>query len=122
MAYAKYFLSKNKPKLNPKTLAAFIKQALREDIGSKDITTQLSIPKNKKIQAKIIAQENFIVCGVLIAEKVFKTVDPGLKFKEMIKEGAFVKNNETIASISGSARSILTAERVTLKLLLEALT
>ncbi len=117
MAYAKYFLSKNKPALNPKTLAAFIKQALVEDIGSKDITTRLSIRKNKKIQAKIIAKENFILCGVLIAEKVFKTVGPCLKFKKMIKEGAYVKNNETIAIISGPARSILTAERVSLNLL-----
>ncbi|MDO9573107.1 MAG: hypothetical protein Q7J37_04425, partial [Candidatus Omnitrophota bacterium] len=69
MAYAKHFLSKNKPEINPKTIAAFIKQALLEDIGSKDITTQLCIEKNKKIQAKIIAKENFILCGVLIAEK-----------------------------------------------------
>jgi len=117
MAYAKHFLSKNKPEINPKTIATFIKQALLEDIGSKDITTQLCIEKNKKIQAKIIAKENFILCGVLIAEKVFKTVDPGLKFKTIIKEGAQVKNKQTIAVISGSARSILTAERVCLNLL-----
>jgi nicotinate-nucleotide pyrophosphorylase (carboxylating) len=117
MAYAKYFLTKNKPSLNPKALISLINAALLEDIGNQDITTCLSVGKNKKIKAKIIAKENFKLCGVLIAKKVFKTADSGLKFKQMIKEGSCVKKGETIAIISGSARSILTAERVSLNLL-----
>lgn len=117
MACAKYFLSKSKPKINPQALVRLINEALLEDIGSEDITSQLSIAKNKKIKAKIIAKENFILCGSLIAKKVFKTVDPGLKFKQMVKEGSCVRNRETIAIVSGSARSILAAERVSLNLL-----
>ncbi|MDD5097154.1 MAG: carboxylating nicotinate-nucleotide diphosphorylase [Candidatus Omnitrophica bacterium] len=117
MAYVKYFLSENKPKIAPKILNALIKQFLLEDIGKQDITTALCIKKNKKIRVKIIAKENFIVCGVLIAKQVFKSIDPGLKFKPLLKEGAYVKNKQTIAIISGPARSILTAERVSLNLL-----
>ena len=117
MAYAKYFLTKTKPKINPKILSTLINEALLEDIGSRDITTQLSVGKNTKIQAKIIAQENFILCGILVAEKVFNTVDPSLKFQQKIKEGSRVRNKETLAVISGSASSILTAERVSLNFL-----
>jgi nicotinate-nucleotide pyrophosphorylase (carboxylating) len=117
MAYAKYFLSKSKPKVNPRELKSIIKYALSEDIGRGDITTQLSIPKDVSIKAKIIAKENFLLCGIDLAGEVFKTVDPSLKFKPLIKEGGQVFNKNALAVISGKAGSILTAERVALNLL-----
>jgi len=117
MAYAKYFLTENKPQINQKDLLALIKHALAEDIGRGDITTRLTIPQHKKIKVKIIAKENFLLCGISVAEKVFRVVDPGVSFKKMTKEGKSVKNGQTIAIISGRARSILKAERVALNLL-----
>jgi len=117
MAYDKYFLSERKPEINPEKLEAIIRHALIEDIGRGDITTQLTIPKDKEIKAKIIAKEDFLLCGVIVAEKVFKTVDPGIKFEQKIKEGKEVKARKSIAVISGKASSILTAERVALNLL-----
>ncbi len=117
MAYDKYFLSESKPEINPEKLETIIRHALIEDIGRGDITTQLTIPKDKQIKAKIMAKEDFLLCGVIVAEKVFKTVDPGVKFQQKIKEGSLVKAKKTIAVISGKASSILTAERVALNLL-----
>jgi nicotinate-nucleotide pyrophosphorylase (carboxylating) len=117
MAYDKYFLSESKPEINPEKLENIIRHALIEDIGRGDITTQLTIPKDKEIKAKIIAKEDFLLCGVIVAEKVFKTVDPSIKFEQKIKEGKQVKAKKTIAVISGKASSILTAERVALNLL-----
>ncbi|MDP3041782.1 MAG: carboxylating nicotinate-nucleotide diphosphorylase [Candidatus Omnitrophota bacterium] len=117
MAYAKYFLSETKPELNPEELKAIIERALTEDIGRGDITTQLNIPKDICIQAEIIAQEDFLLCGIDLAGNVFKTVDPSLKFTPKIKEGRGVCNKDTLAIISGRAGSILTAERVALNLL-----
>ncbi|MFA5093370.1 MAG: carboxylating nicotinate-nucleotide diphosphorylase [Candidatus Omnitrophota bacterium] len=117
MAYDKYFLSEKKPQINPKELKAIIKRALAEDIGKGDITTNLTIAKNAKVVAKIIAKENFILCGNFVAKNVFTTVDPTLKFIEKIKEGGQVEANDTIAIITGKARSILNAERVALNLL-----
>jgi nicotinate-nucleotide pyrophosphorylase (carboxylating) len=117
MAYDKYFLSERKPEINPEKLEAIIRHALIEDIGRGDITTQLTIPKDKEIKAKIIAKEDFLLCGVIVAEKVFKTVDPSIKFEQKIREGKQVKAKKTIAVISGKASSILTAERVALNLL-----
>ncbi|TRZ95325.1 carboxylating nicotinate-nucleotide diphosphorylase [bacterium] len=117
MAYDKYFLTENKPEINPEKLEAIIRHALIEDIGRGDITTQLTIPKDKEIRAKIIAKEDFLLCGAIVAEKVFKTVDPAVKFEQKIKEGRQVLAKKTIAVISGKASSILTAERVALNLL-----
>ncbi|MCX5710340.1 MAG: carboxylating nicotinate-nucleotide diphosphorylase, partial [Candidatus Omnitrophica bacterium] len=88
-----------------------------EDIGSGDITTQLTIPKDKEINAVLIAKEDCVVCGLEVSEKVFKTVDRDVKFNPQVKEGQLIKNKKVIAKISGKAASILSAERVALNLL-----
>jgi nicotinate-nucleotide pyrophosphorylase (carboxylating) len=117
MGYDKYFLSEGKPEINPEKLETVVRHALIEDIGRGDITTQLTIPKDKTIKAKIVAKEDFLLCGSIVAEKVFKSVDPSVKFEQKVKEGRRVKNKKTIAVIHGKASSILTAERVALNLL-----
>jgi nicotinate-nucleotide pyrophosphorylase (carboxylating) len=117
MAYDKYFLSENKPGINPEKLESIVRHALIEDIGRGDITTQLTIPKDKTIKAKIVAKEEFLLCGMLVAEKVFKSVDHSVEFIQKSKEGRMVKPKKTIALVSGKASSILTAERVALNLL-----
>lgn len=117
MAYDKYFLSESKPEINPEKLETIVRHALIEDIGRGDITTQLTIPKDKKVKARIIAKENFLLCGSPVAEKVFKSVDSSVRFEQKIKEGACVRSGKTIAVVSGKASSILTAERVSLNLL-----
>lgn len=117
MVYTKYFLSENKPKLSSPEIKLIIKRALAEDIGRGDITTKLNIPKNRLINARIIAKENFLLCGIDLVGIVFKTVDSSLIFKPQIKEGKKVLKLDTLAIISGNAASILTAERVALNLL-----
>lgn len=117
MASAKYFLSRAKPKINARNLELIIKQALAEDTGKGDITTELTLPKNKKIKAEIVAKENFLLCGITVAKEVFKAVDPRLNFIQKIKEGKQVRRNARLAVISGKASSILRAERVALNLL-----
>lgn len=94
-----------------------IKQALKEDIGKKDVTTELIIPKNKIVNAILLAKENCVVCGLGIAGLVFKTQDARIKFKPQVKDGAAVKKGKVLARISGRAASILTAERVALNFL-----
>jgi nicotinate-nucleotide pyrophosphorylase (carboxylating) len=111
------FPTEDKPQINLKDFRSLVKRVLAEDIGSGDITTQLTIPKHKKIKAKIIAQEDFLLCGINLAGEVFKTVDPSLKFKSQLKEGSRVSKKQVLAVISGNASSIITAERVALNLL-----
>jgi nicotinate-nucleotide pyrophosphorylase (carboxylating) len=117
MAYAKYFLNSSQPKLDLRQVKSIIIRALEEDIGRRDITTSLTIPETISIKAKIMAKENFLLCGIHLAKEVFKTVDPSLKFISQVKEGQQVLNTDILAVISGKASSILTAERVALNLL-----
>lgn len=117
MQSGRYFLSDKKPSLDPHKLDSILRHALVEDIGKGDITTQLTIPEGKEIKAELLAKESCIVCGLEVAERVFKMVDQEIKFVPKVKEGGLVKSNKPIAGLSGKASSILTAERVALNLL-----
>lgn len=94
-----------------------IKKALREDIGRKDITTALIIPEDKYAQAVLLAKEECVICGIGIASQVFEAQDRSIKFKPLVVDGQKIKKDKVIARISGKARSILTAERVSLNFL-----
>lgn len=94
-----------------------ILNALKEDIGSGDITTQAIITKDKVIKAQILAKDNFVVCGIGVVLSVFKLQDKDVKFTPCVKDGDFVKKGKTLAVITGRARSILAAERVALNFL-----
>lgn len=117
MSSNKYFLCEDKPQLNQEKLDYIVRHALIEDIGKGDITTQLTIPKDKDIEAKLIVNEDCIVCGLGVAEKVFKTVDNNVSFEPLVKEGRSAKKKKAIVKLKGKASSILTAERVALNLL-----
>ena len=94
-----------------------VKQALAEDLKpSGDITTKL-IKNNKKIRAKIIANQNCVVGGLNFAKKAFKLSDKNINFKLNAKEGKKVSKGKVIATIDGKAKAILTSERVALNFL-----
>lgn len=113
----KYFLSHEEPKLDPNKLDLIIRHALLEDIGKGDITTELTIPKNKMVKANIIAKEDCVICGMEVLERVFQIVDKNIKFTPQAEEGKKVKSGKTIAVIAGKGFRILEAERVALNLL-----
>mgnify|MGYP001590018874 CR=1 FL=1 len=94
-----------------------IRNALKEDIVSGDITSELLLPKNKKIKAIILLKEEAVIAGLRIAEKVFKTVDNKIKFKAQVLEGSLQKKGKIIAVLEGSARHMLLAERTALNFL-----
>ena len=98
-------------------IQSIIETALAEDIGSGDITTMATVDKNAEGNAEIIAKENLVVAGILIAEAVFKTVDEKIIFKAFVKDGDEVKNGKAIAWVSGRLSSILTGERIALNFL-----
>jgi len=111
------FLSEEKPVLDLHKLDAIIRHALVEDIGKGDITTQLTIPKDKEVTAVFVARETCVACGLPVAERVFKLIDSSVKFNTIAKEGRVIKKGKILAKLSGKASSILTGERVALNLL-----
>jgi len=103
--------------VNELDIENIIKRALREDIGRKDITTQIFIPKKKLVKAIILAKQPCVACGLGIAGLVFKTKDRNLKFKSMARDGEKVRSGKVLARVTGKAQSILAAERVALNFL-----
>jgi nicotinate-nucleotide pyrophosphorylase (carboxylating) len=103
--------------LHPDILTA-IQRALLEDIGSGDITTNSIVPSDASMKGKIIAKQNGIIAGLDVAKAVYEIVDSKIEFNATISEGArVVDDRQTVATISGSARSLLTAERTALNFL-----
>ncbi|MBI4686929.1 MAG: carboxylating nicotinate-nucleotide diphosphorylase [Nitrospirae bacterium] len=94
-----------------------LRSALKEDIGHGDITTSAVTPPNHKSKAVIIAKEDLMLAGIRFIERVFILTDPTINFRAHKKDGDIVKEGAAIAAISGSTRSLLTAERVALNLL-----
>jgi nicotinate-nucleotide pyrophosphorylase (carboxylating) len=89
--------------------------ALEEDLGrAGDITSDLIIPATKKAKMKLAARKPGTIAGLIAAECAFGLVDPELKFIAKLPDGSQVKAGAVVATIEGSARSILTAERVAL--------
>lgn len=100
--------------VNGLDLIPLVRRALQEDIGKRDITTEIVIPRNNKAKALLLAKEDCVVCGLGIARQVYKEHDSGVKFKALTRDGAYVKKGRVLAKISGKATSILTCERVAL--------
>ncbi|MFC1501694.1 carboxylating nicotinate-nucleotide diphosphorylase [Elusimicrobiota bacterium] len=94
-----------------------IAQALTEDGAKNDITTQLLIPKSANTNAKLVAKENGVICGLSIFKSVFKTLDKGIKVKSFVSDGSRVTKGKILAEIRGNARSILSGERTALNFL-----
>jgi nicotinate-nucleotide pyrophosphorylase (carboxylating) len=103
--------------LDLKELNRIIENALREDIGKGDITTNLVISKKFNMTANFVARENCVVCGLEVLENIFARSSGKVKFKKLVKEGSLVKANTKIFEISGDAKFILSHERVALNLL-----
>jgi nicotinate-nucleotide pyrophosphorylase (carboxylating) len=94
-----------------------VRLALEEDIGFGDITTNSIVPQDKPGHGTLWAKEPGTVAGLDVAEMAFKLVDPTLTITRNVEEGDNVANGQVLMEVSGSARSILTAERVSLNFL-----
>ena len=100
-----------------KKFFSIVRSSLKEDIGKRDITTQLTIPCSKIVKAVLLAKEDCVVCGLDIAGLVFKAKDKRIKFKSKVLDGQLIKKGTVLAQIQGKARSVLTAERAALNFL-----
>ena len=91
-----------------------VKMALKEDVGSRDITSSALIPRNLAIKAEIEFKQSGVICGIEVAERVFRLVDENLRFLPVAKDGEWVEKGREVAYIEGLGTSILIAERTAL--------
>jgi len=87
-----------------------IQQALQEDIGDADITALLT-PEDEQATATIISREDMVLAGKPWVDALIKAYDPSVQITWLKNDGDWVKANETIYKLAGSARSLLTVER-----------
>lgn len=103
--------------LNPLELRKMIERCLCEDIGASDITTNSLVRADAVSRGYIIARENGVVAGLPLAEMVFQILDPGIEFHALVPDGHKIEPGMVLAEISGSARVILSGERLALNFL-----
>src|SRR5262245_32019526 len=131
--------------LDPANVARVVETALAEDLpnAGSDVTTLATIPPGKKGKASVVARVPGVIAGLQVAQAVFELVggrdgsaDPvqgaaasivpadlpsqaveGLSMTHHIQDGARVQAGQALATVQGSLRAILTAERTALNLL-----
>lgn len=94
-----------------------IQRALAEDIGSGDATSNSIIPPDAQMTGQIIAKQTGIIAGLDVAKAVCQAVDAQIDFLARAGEGDRVDDRQTVATLTGPARSLLTAERTALNFL-----
>ena len=102
--------------LTQSDIAPLVALALEEDIGSGDITAGL-VSADEKAIGTVITREPGVLCGTQFVDAVFDAVDSSLEVAWLKVDGDKLKANDTLFTVSGAARSILTAERAALNFL-----
>ena len=98
-------------------LDTLILNALSEDVGTGDITTESTIPEDRVAHGFYKAKESGVLCGIGVAERVFTLVNPSIRFTAYKKDGDVIEKGEIIAEVIGKATDVLTGERVGLNLM-----
>lgn len=105
------------PYLPPSIIDDLITRALAEDVGSGDVTSLATVPENREAEARFLAKEDGVVAGLHIAERVLHAVDRGVRVTWSKGDGDRVARGTEFGVVEGRARSILTAERLSLNLM-----
>ncbi|MDY6267397.1 MAG: carboxylating nicotinate-nucleotide diphosphorylase [Selenomonadaceae bacterium] len=98
-------------------LDASLRSWLEEDIGGGDITTLAMVGPEMETTGIIHAKDTGVLAGVDVARRVFELLEPSILFNAKLKDGAQLTPGTIIAAVHGSARAVLTGERLALNLL-----
>jgi nicotinate-nucleotide pyrophosphorylase (carboxylating) len=95
-----------------------VRRALEEDLGrAGDLTTDLIVPAEQQQHARIVGRARGAVSGLIAAECAFRLINSSVRMECAVSDGANIAAGESIAIVEGSARALLTAERVALNFL-----
>ena len=103
-----------------KKIDTLIQLAIQEDIGTGDITTENLVPENLVIEGSFVAKDEGIVAGLPVVEYFFSKLDKKAIVKRIVEEGAQVNKGNIIAVVKGSARALLSGERIALNFLVKS--
>ena len=100
----------------PDDLPEQVSRALREDIGSGDVTAQLIAP-DATARARVLCRESAVICGTAWFDEAFRQLEPRVRIRWQVAEGARVAADTVLCELEGPARAILTGERTALNFL-----
>lgn len=92
-------------------------RALKEDLGSGDVTTRITVAPEKRASAELLAKEDLVLAGLDVARRAFALVDPETAFISSCADGDEILKGTVFARVKGRAASLLEAERVALNFL-----
>jgi len=97
-------------------IKANVRLALAEDIGSGDISARL-VPAQQQACASVISREPAVLCGRAWADEVFRQVDSRVTLHWQAEDGQRIEANQTLVTLQGPARALLSGERAALNFL-----
>ncbi|MDI6766940.1 MAG: carboxylating nicotinate-nucleotide diphosphorylase [Bacteroidota bacterium] len=103
--------------INDNRLSHIIEDAILEDVGMGDITTDSIIPFDLLGHGDVRMKESGIIAGLDMAEMVFHFIDPELMFKRFFQDGSYLESGTIVSTVDGPFGSILKAERTALNIL-----
>lgn len=95
-------------------LEVFIDQALKEDLGSGDVSGLACLDPDASGTARCIVKQPGVLAGVAMAHLIFKQYDPSLEFTPLLSDGAMVEQGAIAFEVSGPQQAILATERLVL--------
>jgi nicotinate-nucleotide pyrophosphorylase (carboxylating) len=98
-------------------LRELARRGLDEDLGAGDVTTDLLVPPETVVTARLVARQGGIVCGLALARACFHELDPHVEVEYAVADGDRVADGAALLTVRGAARAILSAERVALNYL-----
>lgn len=100
--------------LTHKLIADAVERALAEDIPWGDATVAASIPADMTFQADLVAREPGVFAGGAVVAETLRQIDPRIDVAKLVSDGTAFTTGDSLASLTGPAAGVLTAERVAL--------
>ena len=104
-------------KVNPHKVTDLIRLALEEDVADGDHSSLASVPAARRERAKLLVKQDGVLAGVSVGMEIFREVDPSLVIEQKLDDGDAIRVGDLVLTVSGSARSILKAERLVLNVM-----
>jgi nicotinate-nucleotide pyrophosphorylase (carboxylating) len=103
--------------LPPGVVRRIVREALDEDVGERDVTSEATVPESARARGVLLAKQELVVAGLDVAEAAFRVLAPDLAWQPERGDGARVTAGAVLGRVTGQARGLLGAERVALNFL-----
>lgn len=104
-------------KIDIQQIGILIENALLEDIGTGDVTTDALIPDSMIRTATMVAKADGVIAGLDVAEAVFRYLTPQFSWKPFVQDGDQIKKGDLLVEMAGPFRALLSGERLALNFL-----